>query len=556
MFLAGLLLVTLGGAVAFFLSAQVPPAPVPRQEYAQYYEELFQGQPKQPQDFALLGPEAEQCVKYEAEGLRITLPAGKNHSSTGLTTTFGVRGDFAVTVRYEIFQEPAPADAGTPNVGTRSSLTVTLDRPLTNDASIRRKITPNQPVHILSFRALRKDADGKPDMLGNISPVREKTGRFRMVRTGADIAYYLAEGLDEEFTLLATHPFGADDLKNIQIYGQTSSPKAVLDVRFSDLHIGAAALLPKALPAQTSPRPAPGRSSIPGHLKATFHQDFREIDLKNQPFLRMVGPDIQRDERGLRITLAKGHGIPPHTGPVPRFAIRGDFEMTLAYEILAVDQPDKGYGVGVGMWAQLESPAKDAVAVARRLRTNGTTIFMSSLARTSDGQPRQQWGKTLPSASPRGKLRLQRLGAMVHFLVAEGDHAEFIELDQMEVSTTDVQTVHLFGGAGNSESGLDLRLLDFTVHAEALPGLAELALADLAPPRLARRWVVVIMILLACAFFGGLWLRNHRKVTTAAGARLPLSFPCSACGKTLKARAELAGQMVKCPRCSKTVLVP
>jgi serine/threonine protein kinase len=36
----------------------------------------------------------------------------------------------------------------------------------------------------------------------------------------------------------------------------------------------------------------------------------------------------------------------------------------------------------------------------------------------------------------------------------------------------------------------------------------------------------------------------------------PISFPCAGCGKSLKARAELAGKKVKCPHCGTASLVP
>ena len=127
----------------------------------------------------MLGADAGKCVQFEPDGLRITLPPGKNRGPIGVATAFGVMGDFEITVRYEILEEPEPADAGTPNIGTRISLTVYLDRPQNNDASIRRKVTPTQKPHILTFRSLRKRGDHKADTLGATFPSR-KTGRFRL----------------------------------------------------------------------------------------------------------------------------------------------------------------------------------------------------------------------------------------------------------------------------------------------------------------------------------------------------------------------------------------
>jgi hypothetical protein len=181
--------------------------------------------------------------------LLIRVPPGNNRVPTGLATTFGVRGDFEIAVRYEMLVEPEPPDAGTPFNGSRISLTVNLDRPQTNEAAIRRKVTPTQPVHILAWRSLMQGADGKPVRQGHIFPVKEKSGRLRLVRTGTSVAYYQSEGSNKEFTLLTTQPFSADDLKEVQLFAHTSSPRAALEVRFTDLHIAAA-----ALPRNTQPK--------------------------------------------------------------------------------------------------------------------------------------------------------------------------------------------------------------------------------------------------------------------------------------------------------------
>ena len=123
------------------------------------------------------------------------------------------------------------------------SLTVKLDE---RKASIRRKITPASPVHILTWRMIRPAGEPKPLQKGANFPVTQKTGRLRMERKGTDLSYYLSDGDAKEFKLLTTFPFVADDIQTIQLFGQVSSPKAALDARFSDLHITATSLAPKA----------------------------------------------------------------------------------------------------------------------------------------------------------------------------------------------------------------------------------------------------------------------------------------------------------------------
>jgi hypothetical protein len=220
------------------------PAQEPAKEAAWKYHEPFRGTPRQAKDFELLGAGAAENVKYEADGVRITLPAGKIRQPTGVATTFGVSGDFDVSVRYEVLREPEPADAGTPNTGTRISLTVKTDA--VSEAAIRRKVTPKDPVHILAWRTMRPAGEAKSQPKGGIFPVTQKKGRLRLERKGAEVTYYLAEGDDKEFKSLTTFTFVADDVRAVQLFGETSSPKAALEVRFTDLHIAAKAPVPKS----------------------------------------------------------------------------------------------------------------------------------------------------------------------------------------------------------------------------------------------------------------------------------------------------------------------
>ncbi len=48
----------------------------------------------------------------------------------------------------------------------------------------------------------------------------------------------------------------------------------------------------------------------------------------------------------------------------------------------------------------------------------------------------------------------------------------------------------------------------------------------------------------------------QRDPAAADPARAFVSFPCSECGKGLKAKVELAGKKVKCSGCGKAVRVP
>ena len=46
----------------------------------------------------------------------------------------------------------------------------------------------------------------------------------------------------------------------------------------------------------------------------------------------------------------------------------GDFEITAGYEIVQIDQPKEGHGVGVALMAQVASPKGEVLEVMRTAR--------------------------------------------------------------------------------------------------------------------------------------------------------------------------------------------
>jgi hypothetical protein len=105
-------------------------------------------------------------------------------------------------------------------------------------------------------------------------------------------------------------------------------------------------------------------------------------------------------------------------------------------------------------------------------------------------------------------------------------------------------------------SDYDIRLWDLTAIK------ADAALK----PKLARNgWLAavgIILLVIALSLFA-LW--GHRRQSRHARemseqpsgtSKRVLALECSGCGQDLKARADLAGKKVKCPRCGEATFVP
>jgi hypothetical protein len=331
--------------------------------------------------------------------------------------------------------------------------------------------------------------------------------------------------------------------------------------------VGVAAVVLGAWLARTFSTPPPRPDGERPADGTVFHQDFRAADF-DPDVLKPFGPGVERDASGLRLTLEAGQDQSPNTGLDTTFPVRGDFEISASYDVRSADRPEKGYGVGVGLYAPIDPATQDAVSLARRLFPDGTAQFVANRMTPADGGRVHFQVKKMPSHSPAGKLRLERVGSVLRFLVADGPDAPFVVLDRVDLGIADLQYVRVEAGRGGSEAGLEARVLDFSVLGGGLTGLPDAAPAGPGPPRQGQPVLAAVAagLLIGLALLGG-WLLTRRgrrgsgaPVADTVVRRKPpvplVSFACPGCGHGLKVKAELAGKKGKCPKCGHVLLVP
>jgi hypothetical protein len=213
----------------------IEPSPRPR-PVAEYYRS-FRGEPANRDGMELVfGPEAEDQVQFEPEGMRIALPAGHagDRLDTGVTSSFGVRGNFDITVGFDLLQESRPTNQDS----VRVTLTVTLDRPGLDMASLSRTQSFKQGGStFMSWRSWPNEQTGKNDRRVDQFPTRASSGRLRVMRIGSMLSFFAAEGPTAPFRFLCRYPFGTEDLRTVGITGSTRGAKGALDVRITDLRI-------------------------------------------------------------------------------------------------------------------------------------------------------------------------------------------------------------------------------------------------------------------------------------------------------------------------------
>ncbi len=240
------------------LAAQGPELKHSQKDYAQEYFQSFKGKPGDMHHFKIIGEaEADKRVTFEPDGLRITLPPGYKgrRPGTGVELLRAVKGDFEITVNFELLKEPEP----TGSWGTRVSLGFVVNVPEFYDGSVSQKIDGKGKKQFFTYLATPAMGTNKAQTRTNTFPNTAKTGRLRLVRTGSALSFYASPGFDNDFTLLKEYPFLTTDLKYVYISTATNDPKEDLDVRITDLRLRADSFQDEPVLASDPP---PRRSAL------------------------------------------------------------------------------------------------------------------------------------------------------------------------------------------------------------------------------------------------------------------------------------------------------
>ncbi len=293
--------------------------------------------------------------------------------------------------------------------------------------------------------------------------------------------------------------------------------------------------------------------------------DFRER-IDKLPPCTLFGPELDSvattDLRGLRINLAKERQNHDVVGVDVPIWLLGDFDINFGYEILNMDGAVPKNGKSVAMRVMFgESPYPVTALICRGRKPSGDHFETFKLVKDKDGKDRYQLNKTFGAAELKGRLRLVRTGALLHYYAADGG-AETRALRSLEIGTDDVRLIRLYVTTDYKPVPLDVRFTDLDIRAEKLGNMTS---ADQSPPAaptanrslapLAVALVIALLLMLASSFAAWLYFRRSRANKPAA-ADPSISFACPDCGKTLKARPELADKKVKCPKCGQPVSVP
>jgi RNA polymerase sigma factor (sigma-70 family) len=207
------------------------------------------------------------------------------------------------------------------------------------------------------------------------------------------------------------------------------------------------------------------------HLKRSFRNKQFDADV-----FAWVGTNpaqyTRREDEGLRITCPEKDGPPQPVGVKLRYPVRGDFEIEATLEILSV-APPQFYASGVDLYLFLESPERHGLWLGKmKIIEEGLSFLAGGIAK-QNGARVHNYSKARPTAPELGlaRLRIVRQGARFSFWGAEGD-ADYQLVDALDISAADVSMVRFAVEPGRQRpTGVDARLVDFSITAEELVGL-------------------------------------------------------------------------------------
>jgi Protein of unknown function (DUF1583) len=250
-----------------------------------------------------------------------------------------------------------------------------------------------------------------------------------------------------------------------------------------------------------------GLGAVPSASAAEIGQDFRGKPYDPRLFLP-TGPGfataIRSDRQGLRIVLPPEHGMKPPVGIVFRTGLKGDFEITMEFEVVDVKGPKEGRGAGPSLYLTMVSPTQEAATTGWKLLPDGDMVFYSHHASTPIGGKREHYVSSTPAKGRSGRLRFVRTGSTLAYLAAEGNSDPFREIDQFDIGKDDVNGVRVAADNGGSPTLVDVRIKSVKVVADELGDPTPLP-----PP--SSRWPLWLAAVAAVAAGGayGAW-RSRR----------------------------------------------
>ncbi|MEN6495583.1 MAG: DUF1583 domain-containing protein [Thermoguttaceae bacterium] len=238
--------------------------------------------------------------------------------------------------------------------------------------------------------------------------------------------------------------------------------------------------------------------------------DNRSLELMGVGAARMV----KSTAKGVQLAIPS-NAKADEVGLSPRMRIQGDFEIRASFEIVDVEAPKAGYGIGPSLY--LATDTKEAMAATlsrvKRVKDGEAFVAHSAVNRDSGGTPkRQHRARKINATSKSGTLCLIRSGNRLQYLAGEGETGALRQVDSVDFTDADVRQVLVRLVRNGDRTGATIVWKTLEIRAERLVKVGEQG------SRSVLAWVSGLMLLLAATTAAGwYWLRKKSSGASDSG---------------------------------------
>lgn len=235
-----------------------------------------------------------------------------------------------------------------------------------------------------------------------------------------------------------------------------------------------------------------------------FTYDFATAEWEPLVF-RAIGtkighPGVQSEE-GVMLTAPHEKSKKTQVGYATRFAVKGDFEITVGYKLLQIACPKKGYGTG--LMIKLFKTDNERANFSRSMKADGEQKLSTAMW----VKKKDAWTplvERVPAEDGSGELKLVRKNATLTFLVKEGDALEFTELRQVRFGPEPLKRVEIMADTGGDQQPVKVLLTKLSMSADEM--LHSAALLPVVKPfwtvwTISGIAVAIIVVLLGTLFW-------------------------------------------------------
>ena len=195
----------------------------------------------------------------------------------------------------------------------------------------------------------------------------------------------------------------------------------------------------------------------------------RLIDTHFSRYGPVAARNVSRDTKGVRIRLPATGRLASQSGLYSYFAVAGDFELTVDYDLTSLPKPESGYGSAVGISLDAENIADGSLSLFRGIHPQQGPAYWVTRAKPGENGTVYETS-FYPTNARTGKLGFRREKDAIVCLAADSIRLEPRELVTIPFVAGAIRPIRVFADSGGSPTAMDARLTNFHLRAQEITG--------------------------------------------------------------------------------------